>query len=450
MRKLVIIAVAVLVPVGLWTAGCRQNRQAAFPATPEMKSIARAPEQTHPTRPPAIPAAIDREILATPDQPTFARIRAVMDRSEILANRDAGSGLFVLPEMDSDAYQMSVPETVMATYQEPQPAVYSLPEPVLAMAPEPVPYQPSTTASVPVPSGAEFWSRPVKTLPARSYHEPAVPNDIYAMMPAAPVAAEPAPEAVSLPPAFMTDVIPGVFMGTDGETDATGWIGFQSRHESGAGPEPFEIDKFSRDQAYGWRPDGQYAGDLDLVALLSPLKTASPPVSSEKLVELFENTDIRQALEPLPDISDLLLPLPDNDAFSSSRAAPESAMPAMADIMPPPPAESKQDGGLNERDLYRMDIPAAKTTDTPSGFPMALPELPDLKNAEPVGAVNPSTFNVEKSPAAEEVMRRIMQTSARMKAVQGPTGEPVRPPAMKTAGNLQHIDSSVEVPPLKF
>ena len=43
MRKLILIIALTMVPLGIWTAGCRNNaQQAAFPDTPEMKSLAKS------------------------------------------------------------------------------------------------------------------------------------------------------------------------------------------------------------------------------------------------------------------------------------------------------------------------------------------------------------------------------------------------------------------------
>lgn len=459
MRKLVIIVIVVLVPIGLWTAGCRENRQASFPSTPEMKSIARAPEQIHPTRPPVIPAAIDREILATPDPETYGRLRQVMDRTEMLAARYAEPGLVVSPVTDREVHQSPYAQPVMAYNQMPSANHEVIPEAVIAGMLD-SPYH----APAPSPT-PEFWSKPAKPLPTRTWDNTAIPADISAMMPSSPVLRQTDSEPEALPSVFMPEDIPGVFMGSDGASETSGWIGMAPRRPAVAGPEPVSLDSFASVSVddvnqhlrrQDWRPQKENTGDLDLVALLAPLNSPAPPSQSEKLVELFENTDIRQALEPLPDISELILPLPGDDwekpASSAKKAVPaektamaEKTTPAGTGFMPPPPSES-QGGSLSERDLYRMDLPAAKaaaSTAEPVPQPTASePALNELSEPPPTPTRNAA------STSGDDVMRRLMQASSQAKANQRPSEEPLRPVHPKSA--LDRIDSSVDVPPLKF
>ncbi len=177
MRRFLVIVVASLVPVSMWTAGCRQERQAAFPNSPEMASLAksgsgRTAEAESPTTPPEIPPApIDRNVMHLSDSSVLARVQAVSDRADQLAGPTPDDGLFTLPDLSRD----------MAS------------APVIAPASN-VPAQASAvpSRSGPLPSGREFWSKPVA---ARTDRPVQAPADISAMAPAA------APDYIQTPPA---------------------------------------------------------------------------------------------------------------------------------------------------------------------------------------------------------------------------------------------------------
>lgn len=177
MRKFVLILLSLLTPFGIWSAGCRQETaRAPMPKGPETARLARAPGagvDAGIATPPNIPALIDPEILATPDQPTFARIRAVMDREESLAGNMADPGLFVLPRQDY--------------------------YPEMAVAPQPVAPQPAPLAA------PEFWSRPVQDMPVGSPRQNLSP-DLAAMAPG--VVANP-------PPAHRFEAYPAYAMPDD-------------------------------------------------------------------------------------------------------------------------------------------------------------------------------------------------------------------------------------------
>ncbi len=177
MRRFLVIVVASLVPVGMWTAGCRQERQAAFPNSPEMASLAksgsgRTAEAESPTTPPEIPPApIDRSVMHLSDSSVLARVQAVSDRADQLAGSTPDDGLFTLPDLSRD----------MASAPAIGPS---------SAAPAQASAVPSRSG--PLPSGREFWSKPVA---ARTDRPVQAPADISAMAPAA------APDYIQTPPA---------------------------------------------------------------------------------------------------------------------------------------------------------------------------------------------------------------------------------------------------------
>lgn len=282
MRKLILIIALIVVPLGIWTAGCRNdNRQAAFPKTPEMKALAKSAERASPTTPPNIPAKpIDREILNLPERDTMARVQAVNDRSNQMAGNSGG--LFTLPEEQN--YMASA-------YSAP---TYS-----------PSDIQAAPNAITPVPSAREFWSKPAK--PLRTSRPVNVPEDISAM-------AAPADDQLIPPSSYMApsmpggrqflppEDLPGVYSGhdaalPDAPPPASGWIG--KRNDKGdalgapplssAGPRPRgrantrNRDNRSRETA---SRDGRKSAEttqkgplkLDLDVLLGPpSQTAAAP-----------------------------------------------------------------------------------------------------------------------------------------------------------------------------
>ena len=486
MRKLIITIIAMLIPFGLWTAGCRQNKRvAAFPTTPEMRNIARAPEQDYATRAPVIPAAIDREILNTPDQPTFARIRAVMDRSEILTNRPSDPGLFVLPQQDEPALAYGQQSGSPVQFA-PQAPVYvtSQPEPQFASAPVPS-----------APTAAEFWSRPSGApTPAAQY----VPADVSAMMPASPsvptesfIAPVPSPvfEPASTPePVGFPEDIPGVFMGSDG----SGLIGQRSEAAdpslpllSSAAFESVSVDDINAHMRQerprtaspeagqplqAWRPNAD-GPDLDLVALLNPVAAPPPPEArvepnpqlSEKLEALLNSNDIRQALAPLPDISAMA---PASAVSGAAAPAAAVSLPTThADVIPAPPVPTETPA------LVAVDLPAAAPVRAPepliaenpvvekpaetASVLLPLPELP-----EPVAAPTPMApptvepalpAELSLDPAeADALLREIIESTRETAAPQKVSMTPREPRTGTAPAGFKTIDADTAVPPLRF
>ncbi len=124
MRTFLFIVLTLLMPFGLWVSGCRREpEQAVLPNTPEMERLARSPGTTveDALAQPYVPALIDPEIFAAPDQPTYARIRTVMDREAALAGSMNQPGLFVLPRQE-------YPEMAVLPQQNLQAAPASTPE----------------------------------------------------------------------------------------------------------------------------------------------------------------------------------------------------------------------------------------------------------------------------------------------------------------------------------
>ena len=155
MRKLILIIALTMVPLGIWTAGCRtDDRAAAFPDTPEMDALARstgkvseiadaefaAKRQSAPYIP---EKPIDRSVLGIPGDDTLARVRAVNDRAERYAAQvaaDEGRGLFTLPEEKNYVAAASPSREVAGAAVK---AVKKAEE------------------TIPAPSAKEFWSKPV-------------------------------------------------------------------------------------------------------------------------------------------------------------------------------------------------------------------------------------------------------------------------------------------------
>lgn len=180
-----------MIPMGVWFSGCGQDATATapMPKGPEMERLARSPAasvEDAVARPPTVPALIDPEILATPDQPTFERIRAVMDREAVLLSRSSEPGLFVLPRQD-------YPEMAIVPDNQRQPHVMD-----------------------------SFWSRPVNnSMPMNSGPYSA---DVSAMAPAAPMMGSPVPTPrpssqvntiPALTPLAPMPEIPGMYFGPD-------------------------------------------------------------------------------------------------------------------------------------------------------------------------------------------------------------------------------------------
>lgn len=175
MRKFLTIVVASLVPIGMWTAGCRQDiRQAAFPKSSEMKGLAKAGDKQSGNRPPRIdPAPIDRDIMNMPESPAMARANAVKDRSDQMAKPRPSDDLFSLHDNSGSGAMAS------AANYDPRPADIG-----------------------PTPAGKEFWSRPMNNPMPRS--SGSVPADVSAMAPAASDSSFAGPPVQFLPPPAST------------------------------------------------------------------------------------------------------------------------------------------------------------------------------------------------------------------------------------------------------
>ena len=419
MRTFIIIVVALLTPFAMWTAGCRENKkQAAFPKGPEVKKLARAPEQRSSVPEiAAAPATIDPEILHSPDQPTFARIRAVMDKEAQMTSRDAAPGLLVLPRQDVSE---------------------------LAVLPEPTPVY---GAPVPQVTNAEFRSRPAAPLPERHSRRQAPAADVSAMMPPARP-----PTAVMAEPSLPTESIPGVYMGSDqiGAGGTNAW-------EPPAPPE-------GTARWIGMGPDQNKIGGPD--ALTSPplLSTASfEAVSIDDLNQLMRDlgpvspsserdasNELRQALAPLPTLAELAVweraaPLPEpigelSPAPALSAAAPAtgkapSNFPADMPVLSAPPLVELPG------DLRLAGIPESKMPEAPPVLDLLIPEsiahqalpVPPLEQAVAASAAV-TTAQVEPAP---------QKVSLLPKPILEKTERP-------SSAGLDKIDSAVEVPPMVF
>lgn len=447
MRKIILVMVSLLVPFGLWTAGCRKNQQAAFPKSPEMKGLARAPEQQAPTRAPVIPPApIDRDILNLPEQTTMARINAVNDRSEQLAGPRANPGLFVLPEEGQGEMASA------------------------ARAGDP--------GMAPIPSGREFWSKPA-AMPAGSRSLGSAPHGVSAMAPAAPApqydnAAAPLPKGSGFmppppsgrpatpayaPPApyaappqpfepmLLPEDIPGVFMDTDmgplsmapkqppiyyaspvysAQPGFSGTAEFIDFKGDALGAPPLSSNEFDSgflaSAGYGEpEPEGV---KLDLSGLIGSMRevadipapaampmaalpepvpfvetpgvaavpdgmpSATPAplaaVPAPAAIPAFDASDIRQALAPLPDIT----ALPASPAsVVMARESPQVIMPPpMPEPLPPPDMMAAKAALLDYTPEPREGAPAPKPLSSDEFFQTSFWE----KSAPPAAPTMPA------------------------------------------------------------
>lgn len=457
MRKLVVMALSFLLPFAAWMAGCRQE-QASFPGGPEMKNLAQAPggQPGGYKEAPFIPAAIDPEVLAMPDQGTFSRIQAVMDREALLASRQAAPapGLFVMPRQE-------FPE--LAQYEP-------LPEPVHGTLPASAPMLATTR---------EFWSRPAEVMPAPSMQ--AIPADVSAMMPASSVARQ--------EPLLVPETIPGVYMGLGAvETFESPSAARQAMPAPVSAPSapsmasqiaaPNEIPLMTPPEANGgWEdnrrppflvgglnPSGMSPPNLTVVETREiPLSldwaagaggTASAP---DKLKSLFERLSLKDALAPLARLSALDMreapkapifaakaPLDDPEVVSalaglepmSENSLEKTAMGLthMGGLFMAP-GEGGESSASSERELYMTDFwlnkPAAK-----AGTLRPETEMKEMQTA--VVGIEPI------QPAKTESLRPPGETPEKQKV----TLREGRGGRRKAA--FAEIDSLVDSPPLKF
>lgn len=519
MRKIIIIVVSLLVPFGLWTAGCRQNnRQASFPNSPEMKSLARAPEQDSPTRAPVISAApIDRDIMNLPEQPTMAKINAVNDKSNMMAGPRGNPGLFVLPDEGQNHMASAGGRN---------------------------------EGMAPIPSGREFWSKPA-SMPANSRSMDAAPQGISAMMPAAPAQgysasyaspypSSPAPYTPPAPASYAPSVpyevpmqggalmlpedIPGVFMDTDlgpfsmapGQPPTryaspvySAQSGFSGTAEfldytgdarsappalSSGGFESVPIENPGSAMRENEPAATNGAVKLDLAGLLGSMRDITdtlipagepaaqlmpPPLPAMEPVtagagsplplpildsparnkaSAFDAGDMRQALAPLPDMT----------AMASSpspvvREAPRISMPPpMPEPMPPPEMVAAKAVLLDYTPPAREGekAPTALGADEffrSENWGLKMPELTDLPVMQsPMPSAAPSVQAAKRPDLPElefETVSTPVPASARQNiqpdAPQKVKLEPMRTSRIRQA-ELQEIDASASVPPLRF
>ncbi len=453
MRKLVVMALSFLLPFAAWMAGCRQE-QASFPGGPEMKNLAQAPG----ARPggykeaPFIPAAIDPEVLAMPDQGTFSRIQAVMDREAQLASRQAAPapGLFVMPRQE-------FPE--LAQYEP-------LPEPVQGYLPSSAPALATTR---------EFWSRPAETMPAPSMQ--AIPADVSAMMPASSVGRQ--------DPLLAPETIPGVYMGLGAVETFQSPAAARQMMPSPVAPSmptqiaaPNEIPLMTPPEANGGWEDNRrppfLAGGLNPSGMSPPnltmVETREIPLSLEwtatasapdKLKSLFERLSLKDALAPLARLSASALDSPKAPIFAAKAPLDDpEVVSALAGLEPMneislektamglthmgglfmAPGEGGESTATSERELYMTDFwlnkPAAKSA-------APLPETAEAKT--------------EKKEMQTAVVSVEPIAPAKSGSLRPPVDEPEKQKVTLREGRggrrkaaFAEIDSLVDSPPLKF
>lgn len=413
MRKLIIVVISMLVPFGLWTAGCRQERDTAFPNTPEMKSLARAPEKNNPTRPPVIPAPpIDRDILHLPEHTTMAsantgnnqsvaRADAYRDRSQSMAGSRINPGLFVLPEEQGQ--------------------LAALPAPVENW--EPYEVQPAPMAMTPVPSAREFWSKPVA--PLRTNQPMDIPHGVSAMMPPAPpesMIPQLAPVVPDTGGVFFPEDIPGVFidsgdyMGGGAATQPpvqSGWIGMGPEQGDALGAPPLlssaafesvpaqELGQMLRDDRQN-AESGSGPIKLDLGGLLTSMRT----------------------------IADSMIPAQETQA-----AQPSS--PYMADLARQPAADQWKQ---SEKWSSALPVPAGSQG---HGVAQSLPSLSSLDELREALSPLPDITTVAKSLEKKSEVRAAPVT------MPPPMPEPVSTPEMTAAKSalFDYVPESRNVEP---
>jgi hypothetical protein len=404
-RTFIVVVVASLIPAGMWVAGCRQDtRQAAFPNSSEIESLARAPESASPTTPPVIHAApIDRSILNLPEAPTMARVNAVNDRSRQIARSKTPDELFTLPG-EEDRYAMAAP----APYEA-------------AAAP---------AAITPIPSAREFWSRPVAQVEQR---RPAgIPSDIAAMAAPAPIGGGGGSRAI-LPPApflapipsneggqFIPEDVPGVFMGGQPlsmrrgspPTDQPRFSG-RSRSSDAQGA------ALLSSSATASMPEQGGLFTLDISGLVGASPGREMETESRAAVPAIDRTIVVQSIpgdyEPLPEPVPLaeytaakLKEMQSSD-FAAPAPAPASVsvpVPAAAGAIAAPPVSAAPAAPVSFNALTAQPpIPARKANSVPSSpalskagdIASALAPLPNIADADAIAVQTPSRT---KAPVA--------------------------------------------------
>lgn len=232
MRKYILILLSVLTPLGVWSSGCQQEvSRGRMPKGPEMERLARAPGSTVDdamAKAPVIPAMIDPEIINAPDQPTFARIQAVMDREATIASNFSDPGLFVLPRQeypDMAIVPQTVPPVTPEFWSSPAEQVRYMPSGKVNLSPE---LEGDLSAMAPAANPNTYYHQapaaPITHAPLLeaypSYTMPpaiAAP-DAHGLTPLVPMPATTTPIAQT-PPALNGDItafdVPGLFFGPD-------------------------------------------------------------------------------------------------------------------------------------------------------------------------------------------------------------------------------------------
>lgn len=424
MRKLIVVILASIIPASIYIAGCRQDRTAAFPKSPEMAALAKTPESADPTKPPVIPAApIDKSIMNMPTQPnaTLARANAVQDKSRKLAGSQPPEGLFTLPG-----------------------------ETTLAQAPQsPRDYQAAPAAITPIPSGREFWSRPANA-PMRTSRPINVPEDVSAMMPASsePIMAPPSyynspapsyappPGAKLLPP----EAVPGIFDAAEPLSYSSGGgqtapVRFESRGGDALGaPPPSSQTTMRRTRQTRKRPSEAGPIRLDLDGLLGARRPSEVMMSSSVAHEPAPVAVVRSipgapVYEPLPE------PIPIEEYYAMM--ARENGVVQTATFAAPvsvvEPKEVKQPAAKKSGGVPFLPIPdvktptAKKSEEVPASLPlpvvasapkrMEAPAMPPTP-LEPPTSVNPKLATLLDSNAVREALAPLpdISTVAKTKA----------------------------------
>jgi hypothetical protein len=462
LHKLIVLGALAFTPLAIWIAGCRDNsRQAGFPRVSEMGRLAVSSSREN-GRMPDIPAAIDPEVMNAPDQPTFARIRAVMDREAQLSSRDPRPGLFVIPRADF---------------------------PELAALPSDV------------PAGREFRSRPVQPGIGHDYAPgDHVPADLSAM------AAPDFPNIPGLPPSSASSLnssldsgpalppvfdIPGIFTGGD----AFEPLSLAPARPGGTPPiekalkfppplTSAAFDPAALDHVAGagkGRSAAAPAEEPDRIEWAVSKAAAEPAqTGSGRLAALFGANAVKLALTPLPDLSGEMR-LSAGDASRSPVPAPPDMVETVSALTDDPGAIRRpaSRGKLFEtgNSRYMMEFwdnyPVAREFPAPADLPPLLGETPpasldqagqdDFENSFPT--VLELLKALEPDPPAKgtatgsEPAKKPGTTLSGVDSAK-PAGAPQKVallPVPADSGRrigarkqLEKIDNSIEAPPLVF
>lgn len=450
-----------------------------------MKNLARAPGAPARRNEPVVPAAIDPEIAMAPDQPTFGRLRTIMDREAALASRYSDeTGLFVLPRQD-------FPELVNAPAQP-----VSEPIPVRSL------------------EGSEFWSTPAAPVMAARPPEHGIPDDVSAMAPAAGIPGLFTPE-----PMLPFESIPGVFMGgvvehftpplstrsPIGQTAAplpapapngvTQIVTPPAFYESPAQSE-LSLDDLRLSASDLGKPAEQWDKFAESATRGEPWAINDKPAAGiARFADVSVDVDVKEALSPLPSLvadaaaaaakpqeteQPLSLPIPPPPLDTPRDEAPAAPIASSAPETPRPPQkqaaieaiekadpdeakpQAKRDGARSEpmtfapktpptladtvtsrldRTMYMMDM--RKSMDSRDSRPEELPALNSFAEIEDAANKRKEALDAPAEP--EKPVSRDSETPSR-KIVLKPVAE--KEPRTRPS-SLDRIDAMVEVPPIK-